>query len=106
MSGDGAMLVYDSRERETFCSMEDICRQVYRVKGNQYPIVLVGHYSDATECCEEGQQLAKELGCPFFVVSTQTGENIHEAFCELIRIMAPSDPEVRQDDHSGEEGQL
>ena len=103
------MLVYDSQKRETFCSMEDICRQVYRVKGNQYPIVLVGHYSDGTECWvayEEGQQLAKELGCPFFVVSTQTGENICEAFCELVRIVAPSDPEVRQDDHSGEEGQL
>ena len=103
------MLVYDSQQRETFCSMEVICRKVYRVKGNQYPIVLVGHYGDDTDCWVaygEGQQLAKELGCPFFDVSIQTGKNIREAFCELIRIMASSDPEVRQDDHSGEEGQL
>jgi len=64
------MLVYDSQERETFCSMEAICRKVYRVKGNQYPIILVGHYRDNTDCWvayEEGQQLAKELGCPFLM---------------------------------------
>lgn len=104
------MLVYDSQELETFTSVVATGRELYRVKGNQYPIVLVGHYSDNTEywvAYEEGQQLAKEFGCPFFVVSTQTGENISEAVCELIRIMVlPSDPEVRQDDYSGEEGQL
>ena len=104
---DGVMLVYDSQERDTFSSMEDTCRKVYQEKGDHYPIVLVGHYSDDTDCWvayEEGQQLAKGLGCPFFVVSAATGENIPEAFYELIRIMALSDPEVlvRPDDCSGE----
>jgi len=43
---------------------------------------------------------------PIFDVSIQTGKNIREAFCELIRMMASSDPEVRQYDCSGEECQL
>ena len=106
LTADGIMLVYDSQERHTFSSMEDTCRNVYKEKGDRYPIVLVGHYSDDSYVAiEEGKQLAKGLGCPFFMVSVATGENIAEAFYELIRIIAQSsDPEVlvRPDDCSGE----
>lgn len=102
---DGVMLVWDSQERETLGIMMDAHDRVYTARDNcPCPIVLVGNYSDDTEywiAYEQGQQLAKELGYPFFAVSAQTGKNIAEAFCELTRLV---DSEVRQDDYSGKQG--
>jgi GTPase SAR1 family protein len=34
---------------------------------------------------EEGAELAKQLGCPFFEASAKTDHNIKEAFFELVR---------------------
>lgn len=102
---DGVMLVWDSQEPETLGIMMDAHYRVYTTRDNcPCPIVLVGNYSDDTEyriAYEQGQQLAKELGYPFFAVSAQMGKNIAEAFCELTRLV---DSEVRQDDYSGKQG--
>jgi len=48
-----------------------------------YPVILVGNMTDLHDewvvMTEEGQELARELGCEFYEVSAKTGDNVSRA---------------------------
>ena len=86
---DGFVMVYRSAFRRSFDEiswMHDSALQ--RLEVDSFPMVLV-----ATGCDEsrqevppsEGQKLADSWGCPFFVASAQTGQNVKEVFHEAVR---------------------
>ena len=63
---------------------------ILRVKdSDEVPFVLVGNKCDLEEdreiTYEKGQQLAKELKCPFLEASAKTRHNVVEAFETLVR---------------------
>ncbi|KAL6080180.1 RAS1 protein [Balamuthia mandrillaris] len=101
-SAEGFMLVYDITCRSTFEEMTSFYRQILRVKdlpeqieetqkAKGVPLTLVANKCDMEGwrqvSTEEGRDLAREMGARFVEASARTGENVNEAFAEMIREM-------------------
>ncbi|KAL6044478.1 Ras GTPase [Balamuthia mandrillaris] len=88
-TGGGFLLVYSIVNRDSFDAMEDFRDQILRVKDSpNYPMVLCGNKCDLEDerviSKEEGENLAKKFGCPFFETSAKLRINIEEAFTQLV----------------------
>lgn len=111
--GEGFILVYSITSRNSFNRIRKFHSQVQRVKesghpssptGSTYlptqmngtptytgpvPIMLVGNKSDKHHqrevSSQEGQALAKELGCDFVEASAKNCINVEKAFYDVVR---------------------
>ncbi|EXJ88696.1 Ras family, other [Capronia coronata CBS 617.96] len=111
--GEGFILVYSITSRNSFTRIQKFHAQVQRVKesghpnsptGANYlpsqmtgspmytgpvPIMLVGNKSDKNHerevSSQEGQALARELGCEFVEASAKNCINVEKAFYEVVR---------------------
>ena len=79
----GVLLVYDVGNAKSFSSVAEWHRQVEQFGSPEVSRVMV-----ANRCHQEmqevsqvaGEEMARELGCKFFEVSAQTGQNVSEVF--------------------------
>lgn len=110
--GEGFVLVYSITSRSSFARIQKFYNQIQRVKdaGNAgsptaisylnpqfvplpptgpVPVMLVGNKSDkVTEravSSQEGQALARELGCDFVEASAKNCINVEKAFYDVVR---------------------
>ncbi|KAL9095406.1 MAG: hypothetical protein Q9165_002277 [Trypethelium subeluteriae] len=109
--GEGFVLVYSITSRSSFSRIEKFYHQIQRVKesvaatagsptypgapqspGLAYgpaPVMLVGNKSDrGTErevSSQEGQALARKLGCDFVEASAKNCVNVEKAFYDVVR---------------------
>ncbi|RMD39926.1 hypothetical protein DV735_g5200, partial [Chaetothyriales sp. CBS 134920] len=110
--GEGFILVYSITSRDSFQRIEKFYKQVQRVKesslansptGANYmgspvssspytgpvPVMLVGNKSDQSNerqvSTQEGQALAKDLGCDFVEASAKKCINVERAFFDVVR---------------------
>lgn len=110
--GEGFILVYSITSRNSFTRIQKFHNQVQRVKesghpnsptGASYlptqmnhsiysgpvPVMLVGNKSDKHHerevSSQEGQALAKELGCEFVEASAKNCINVEKAFFDVVR---------------------
>jgi GTPase KRas protein len=88
--GQGFLMVYSIDNYDSFKKLKPLHTQLLRVKDEPtYPIVLVGNKIDLEEYREvstqEGQELAKQLGVPFFETSAKTKTNVVEPYAQLVR---------------------
>lgn len=110
--GEGFVLVYSITSRSTFTKIQKFYSHIQRVKesGNAgsptipsylgpqlspttptgpVPVMLVGNKSDkVTEravSTQEGQALARELGCDFVEASAKNCINVERAFYDVVR---------------------
>ena len=87
---DGAILVFDITNKETFDLINSWIEDIK--ENNQMNIgkILIGNKVDLEESREvdksDGEQLAKQLECPYFETSAKTGKNIIEALDEIAKI--------------------
>lgn len=95
----GFLLVYSISSRASFTGIEQLHRQIRRVKEAPQsrspaypldpPIMLVGNKCDrATErevTAQEGSSLAKQLRCDFIEASAKTCVNVETAFFAVVR---------------------
>ena len=62
--------------------------QAFKNEGS-FPKVLVATKCDVREgrvvSRSQGEELAKEMGCPYFETSAKTGENVDDAFFQAVR---------------------
>ena len=89
-AGEGFLCVYSITARAGFDQVSPLREQVLRVKDVEtIPIVLCANKCDLESerqvPDEEGKQLAKSFGCPFFSTSAKARINVEEAFYELVR---------------------
>ena len=86
-SADVVMLVYNITSQASFDSLRAWYNQFFVDK--DVPRVLVAtmcEQKDRRQVSEtEGENLAKEWGCPFFETSAKTGKNVKEAFHQAVR---------------------
>src|SRR5690554_5439809 len=88
----GFLLVYSITYRSSFEEIRKYHDQAFRIKDTDWlPMVLVGNKCDLEEdrqvTKEEGEELAKEWGIPFFETSAKYRINIEECFFELVRMV-------------------
>jgi GTPase KRas protein len=108
--GEGFVLVYSISSRSSFARIQRFHSQIQRVKDTamagsptypgspmsastpmfgQAPVMLVGNKCDrVTErevSTQEGQALAKDLGCDFVEASAKNCVNVEKAFFDVVR---------------------
>ena len=90
--GDGFILVYSITSRNSFTRILELHSEVKRLKQLGHPntpILLVGNKSDKDGqreiSAEEGQALAKDLGCEFAEVSAKNFHHTEKAFYDVVR---------------------
>lgn len=108
--GEGFVLVYSISSRSSFTRIQRFHHQIQRVKeasanspsypgspiaaaapAGSVPIMLVGNKADrVTErevSTQEGQSLARELGCDFVEASAKNCINVEKAFYDVVRLL-------------------
>ena len=100
--GKGFMLVYSVADRASFDEITVFKDKILRAKElDKVPIVLVGNKCDldASErqiSTEEGQELAKQMECPFLETSAKAKINNDECFYECVRETKKMDEAVEE----------
>lgn len=111
--GEGFVLVYSIDDRSSFTRIKSFHDQVRRIKGSttlthdslskheedielqlkplDFPVMLVGHNCDRLAerevSKEEGQALARELGCAFLEASAKNCINVEKTFYDPVRML-------------------
>lgn len=100
----GIVLVYDITNLESFNNTPFWIKEVLKYSNKQsLPIILIGNkadlrYSTASLQRKHGEALAREISniqrkeplmCKYIETSAKTGENVEEAFLELVRAIIP-----------------
>ena len=87
-SADGILLMYDVTNQDSFNSIKGWMDNIREIKGNNFPVILVGNKIDLKEERKisqlNGQNLADSYGISFYEISNKTGENVEEATLDLI----------------------
>ena len=87
-SADGILLMYDVTSQDSFNSIKGWMDNIREIKGNNFPVILVGNKIDLKEERKisqlNGQNLADSYGISFYEISNKTGENVEEATLDLI----------------------
>ncbi|ORX49850.1 ras-like protein 3 [Hesseltinella vesiculosa] len=89
-NGEGFVLVYSITSRLSFEEISTFYQQIRRVKDKDFfPMILVGNKSDLGAdrqvSFQEGNDLAKQFGCPFMETSAKQRTNVDECFYEVVR---------------------
>ena len=83
----GCFIVYDITNQSSFDNVEKWYEHVQKEAGKDISIILVGNKSDLENerkvSKEKGEDLAKNLNCPFFETSAFSCINISQIFQEL-----------------------
>jgi len=87
-NADGIILMYDITSQTSFDSISEWMDNIRKHKDEGFPIVLVGNKYDLEEdrviSKEEGEELAKKYGLPFYETSNKDNINIEESCLDLI----------------------
>ncbi|KAJ7678265.1 ras protein [Mycena polygramma] len=89
--GQGFILVYSIASRSTFERLEVFRQSVRRAKGADPVLMLVGNKCDKAYerevAKEEGELLARQMGCEFIETSAITAQNVERVFTSLVRAL-------------------
>jgi len=86
---DGAVLVFDVSNKETFSVIDSWYDDIKQNNKMDIGKILVGNKADIEdrEVTEtEGEELAKKLECKYFETSAKTGQNVQAALDEIAKI--------------------
>ena len=89
-TGEGFMLVYSVTSRPSFEEITTFQQHILRVKDkDEFPMIVVGSHcsqdSERVVSREEGEALARSLGCKFVEADSEARVNVERAFFELVR---------------------
>ncbi|KAL6075223.1 Ras-related protein Rap-1A [Balamuthia mandrillaris] len=89
-TGQGFLCVYSLIDRKSFTQIPELRRKILRIQDKTtVPMVLIGNKCDLEDervvSKEEGQELARSFGCPFYETSAMNRINVDEAFSQLVR---------------------
>lgn len=85
---DGFLVVFDMSNRESFNQVSRWIEEAKKYGADLSAAVLCGNKCDSSKLAvtiQEGSDMAKKLGMPFFETSAKSGKNVSEAFTQLFR---------------------
>jgi len=90
-------MAYSITSRSSFDEITSFREQILRVKdADKVPMSLVGNKCDLDSermvSRPDGEDLARQFGCPFFEASAKARINVEEAFYELVREIQKQTP--------------
>ncbi|XP_059479624.1 GTP-binding protein Rit1, partial [Neocloeon triangulifer] len=88
--GEGFIICYSVTDRRSFQEAVEYRKLISRVRAtDDIPLVLVGNKFDLNKqrkvSTEEGEALAKQLGCPFFETSAALRHFVDDSFHSLVK---------------------
>ena len=101
-AAQGYVIVYSIADLDSFESISYYYDQIIHTKGTRnVPIILIGNKCDLEEekrqvAREQGEELARQLNCPFFETSAKENICIDDTFPEVVREInarLPPEPE-------------
>jgi DIRAS family GTP-binding Ras-like protein 2 len=103
--GHAFMLVYSITSKQSLEELIPTYREIVEVKAGEenLPIMLVGNKCDEESTREVSTEYANEMvskilkGCGFIETSAKTGQNVHEAFQELLSLDKSRNMSLRMD---------
>ena len=103
---DGALLVFDVTNRESFKQTEYMLDSITDYKKYPIPFILVGNKADFQDddperviSKEEGEHLADRFGIPYIETSAKTGFNVRQAFLKLAAMAKMEKERQREEKH-------
>ena len=95
----GIIIMYDITNKSSFDSIPEIIKNIKEVKGDDFPMILIGNKKDLEQDREikkeEGEDLASKNGIEYFEISNKEGINIQEAGFSIVNKIL----ETRKDDN-------
>ena len=95
----GIIIMYDITNKSSFDSIPEIIKNIKEVKGDDFPMILIGNKKDLEQDREikkeEGEELASKNGIEYFEISNKEGINIQEAGFSIVNKIL----ETRKDDN-------
>ena len=86
---EGIVFVYDISDKKSFKEVSNWIANVEEAGNATRPTILIGNKSDLEEkrkvSTEDGKEFADQKGMHFYETSCQTGENVENAFMDLVR---------------------
>jgi len=89
----GAILVFDLSRSQTYKDIKKWLKEFRQFAGNNIPFILIGNKADLVEDIgevikkSEAQKFAENERSIYIETSAKTGDNVEEAFIQLVRIM-------------------
>lgn len=86
---EGALLVYDITDRESFTKVRNWVKELRKIVGPKIVLVIAGNKMDLVKNRqvdeEEAMEYAKSVGAVHMPCSAKTGKGVEEAFLELTK---------------------
>ena len=87
---DGVILMYDITNNESFNSISNWVNNMYDIKDDNFPFIIVGNKCDLKDqrevSEEEGLEIAEKYKTTFFEVSSREGINVEKSVDELLKL--------------------
>ena len=87
--------MYDITSKKTFDAIPEWIKSILDVKGENFPMILIGNKSDKEEerqiQKEEGEKEAQKNNLSFYETSNKDGSNVEEAVMDLVKKVLESD---------------
>jgi len=92
---NGALLVYDITDRESFSKVRNWVHELRAEQGMQIQLVIAGNKSDLEKKRqvdnEEAKKYAESVGAAHMLCSAKSGSGVEEVFLELTKLMMQDD---------------
>ncbi len=86
---NGALICFDLNNPATFTTCENWLKDVFRIKPQKIPVILVGTKGDIEQKVkqEDIDNFCKEHGVIYMKTSSKAGENVRELFMRMIDLI-------------------
>lgn len=88
---NGALLVYDITDRESFNKVRNWVKELRKIVGEKITLVIAGNKVDLEKRrqvdAKEAEQYSKSVGAQHLLCSAKTGKGVEETFLEVVKGM-------------------
>ncbi len=88
-NADGALLVYDITDADTFARAKNWVKELRKVVGNDIKITIAGNKCDMAKARQvdekEAEEFAQQVGATHLLTSAKANKNVDEAFLDITR---------------------